>query len=169
MANSLLVEGLTLSVLTLDDLAALHRIFSDPDTHAIGNGSVRDVGVTHAWLQRREQRRQETGVTWYGIRDSSGVMIGNVGIFMGRTDPHPELGFEIQKAWQRQGYGRAAARAVVEEAHRAGFDEVWATVRQWNIGSRRALDAIGFTHDRVECDDRGELIYLQHRTPRPIG
>jgi RimJ/RimL family protein N-acetyltransferase len=91
-------------------------------------------------------------------------MIGNAGIFMGRTDPHPELGFEIQKAWQCQGYGRAAARAVVEEAHRAGFAEIWATVRQRNIGSLRALDVIGFRRDHVERDDRGELIYLHHQT-----
>jgi RimJ/RimL family protein N-acetyltransferase len=91
-------------------------------------------------------------------------MIGNAGLFMGRAAPYPELGFEIRKAWQRQGYGRAAAWAVVEEAHRAGFEQVWATARGSNIGSLRALEGIGFSRDRVESDDRGDLVYLRHRT-----
>ena len=83
---------------------------------------------------------------------------------MGRTGPHPEIGFEVRHADQGQGYGSIAAAAVVAEAHRAGFPEVWATVRGWNVASLHALARVGFVQDRIENDDRGDLVFLLHRS-----
>ena len=124
MADSLSAGSLRLDVFTAGDLAQLHAIFSDPRTHTIGDGPVSDVDQTAAWLKRREQRRREHGVSWYAVRGSTGVMIGTAGLFIGRTGPHPELGFEIRHQEQNRGHGRAAAAAVVGEGHRAGFGEV---------------------------------------------
>lgn len=155
---------LRLDVFTIEDLEELHAIFSDPATHVIGEGPVQDIKETRDWLERRELRRQEHGVTWYAVRDAGGQLIGNAGLFMGRTAPHPELGFEVRRAEQGRGHGRTSATAVVREAHRAGFGEVWATVRDWNAPSLRALSAVGFVRDRVETDERGGLIYLRHRS-----
>lgn len=145
----------------------LHAIFSDPETHVIGEGPVQSIDETCEWLERRQLRRQEHGVTWYAVRDLGGHLIGNAGLFMGRTAPYPELGFEVRRRDQNQGYGRTAAAAVVHEGHRAGFGEVWATVRDWNVSSLRALTAIGFVRDRVETDERGGLIYLRYAPRRP--
>ena len=65
--------------------------------------------------------------------------------------------------YQRRGYGREAASAVIEEAHLSEFVQVWGTVRSWNAASLAALTAVGFTRDRVVADDRGDLVYLVHR------
>ncbi len=153
---------LRLDAFTPDDAEALHAIFSDPATHTIGDGPYESVEATRGWLHRRDLQRQEDGVTWYGIRNESGVLIGNAGVFMGRTNPFPELGFMVRATDQGHGVGSAAAAAVVAEAHRAGFMEVWATIRDWNVASLRAVDRIGFEENRREVDDRGQLLFLRH-------
>lgn len=162
MADELAAGSLRLRAFGSGDLHELHAIFSDPSTHTIGDGPVRDLEVTRQWLGRRDERRAEYGVTWYAVRDAADQMIGNAGLFMGRTNPHPEFGFEIRHADQGHGYGTAAARVVIAEAHRIGFSEVWATVRAWNAASLIVLGRIGFIADRTEQDARGSLIYLRH-------
>ena len=169
MADSLAAGDLRLDVFTAGDLAELHAIFCDPLTHTIGDGPVTDVDQTAQWLRGREDRRREHGVTWYAVRDATHRMIGSAGLFMGRTDPFPELGFEITRAEQNRGHGRTAAAAVVGEAHRAGFDEVWASVRQRNAASLAALAAVGFERVRTQADERGRLVYLRHRPPPAPG
>lgn len=163
MAQTLRAGELTLRVLSLDDLDDLHDIFSDAATHTIGDGPVKSIEETSDWLHRRDERREQHGVAWYAVRRADGALVGNAGLFIGRTGPHPEIGFEVRHADQGQGYGGAAAAAVVAEAHRAGFPEVWATVREWNAASLRALARIGFEQSRVEADPRGALVYLVHR------
>lgn len=93
---------------------------------------------------------------------SNGPLIGNSGLFIGRTGDEPEFGFEIAADHQGRGYGTAAARAVVEEAHRAGFSRLWATVRPANIASMTAVRRVGFREHHTEHDHKGELAYLIH-------
>jgi RimJ/RimL family protein N-acetyltransferase len=162
MADVLPVGELTLRVLTIGDAPELHLIFSDPTTHTIGDGAIPDIADTRAWLQRRVERRRQHGFAWYGVRRRDSTLIGNVGLFIGRTGVEPELGFEIRSADQRRGYGTRVAAAVVAEAHRVGFVRVWATVRPWNAASLRSLARVGFVQDRREKDDRGGLLYLLH-------
>lgn len=166
MADTLSVGALRLQVLTLDDSEELHQIFSDPATHTIGNGPFSRIEQTHEWLERRRVRREQHGVTWYGVRVPDNTLIGATGLSFGRTGLEPEFGFEIRYPDQRRGHGSTVASAVVAEAHRAGFTRIWATVRPWNNASLGALDRVGFIYQRRESDDRGGLIYLLHdRSP----
>lgn len=162
MDDSLQAGDLSLTVLTMRDATELHALFSDPDTHTIGEGPVTQLSETHAWLRRRAQRRFDHGVTWYGVRDAVGTMIGNAGLFIGRTGAEPEIGFEMRKRSQGLGHGTAVAAAVVAEGHRAGFSRIWATVRPSNLASLRALDKVGFRAVREEADSKGSLVYLTH-------
>ena len=164
MDDSLQAGELRLTVLTMRDATDLHALFSDPATHTIGDGSVTHVTETGAWLRRRAQRRLDHGVTWYGVRDPVGTMIGNAGLLIGRTGAEPEIGFEIRKRSQGRGHGSAAAAAVVAEGHRAGFSRIWATVRPTNLASLRALDKVGFQADREGADSKGPLLYLAHES-----
>lgn len=154
---------LNLHVLALDDADELHRlIFSDPATHTIGTGPFSDIAQTHEWLARRQVRREQHGVTWYAARAADCTLVGITGLSFGRTGSEPEFGFEIRHRFQSQGNGSALAAAVIAEAHRAGFARVWATVRPRNLPSLRALDRVGFVRDRIDADDRGDLVYLSH-------
>lgn len=163
MEDAMSVGHLQLRVLTFEDGEELHQlIFSDPATHTIGNGPFTELAQTREWLARREIRRERHGVTWYAARTSDGTLIGITGLSFGRTGTEPEFGFEIRHDFQGQGHGSSLAAAVVAEAHCAGFARVWATVRPRNAASLRALDRVGFVRDRMEPDDRGDLIYLWH-------
>jgi len=162
MAEELSTGDLTLHALRVSDAPELHSIFSDPATHTIGAGAVSDIETTRDWLRRRDERRSQHGVTWYGVRSMAGTLIGTAGLFIGRTGMEPEIGFEIRSSDQGRGHGTRAARAVVTEAHRAGWTRVWATVRPSNVASLRALARVGFVADRTEDDERGGLVYLHH-------
>lgn len=161
MASRLTTARVDLRAFQDDDVDGLHAIFSDPNTHVIGDGPVDDISFTREWIRRRHQRRVEHGVVWYAVRlRGEAAVIGTAGLFMGRTEPFPELGFEIHSDQQGIGLGREAAAAVVAEGRRAGFVQIWATVREWNEPSLRALLAVGFGWSRVEHDERGALIFL---------
>lgn len=162
MRASLASNRLDFREFTDADATELHEIFSDPDTHTIGDGPINDLSVTLDWIRGRRLRFAEHGVVWYAVHVRGYARLaGSAGLFMGRTNPHPEFGFEIRHPLQGRGYGREAAAAVLAEAHRAGFSEVWATVRDWNNASLRVLRSIGFEQDRIE-DENGPLIYLRH-------
>jgi RimJ/RimL family protein N-acetyltransferase len=166
MADTLQAARLDLRVFKDSDAKELHEIFSDPATHTIGDGAIADMDFTRDWIRHRHQRHHEYGVAWYSVRlVGAGTMVGNAGLFMGRTEPHPELGFEIRRDYQRLGFGREAASTVLAEAFRAGFEEVWATVRDWNEPSLHALHSLGFERERVEADERGRLVYLSRSVP----
>lgn len=162
MANELKVGRLEMRAFTLEDLDALHSIFSDPRTHTIGDGAFTAIDQTQSWLEGRIARRAQFGVTWYGVWLPNGLLIGNSGLFIGRTGDEPEFGFEIAADYQGRGYGTAAARAVVEESHRAGFPRLWATVRPANTASMTALKRTGFRRSHLEQDEKGDLMYLSH-------
>lgn len=162
MDDSLQAGDLRLTALTMRDATELHTLFSDPVTHTIGDGPITRLSETRDWLRRRAQRRISHGVTWYGVRDPVGTLIGSAGLFIGRTGAEPEIGFEIRKGFQGRGHGAAAAAAVVAEGHRAGFSRIWASVRPANLASRRALDKVGFHAEREEADTKGVLVYLAH-------
>lgn len=162
MADELSAGDLKLRALLVSDATELHLIFSDPETHTIGSGPLGNVADTYRWLRRREERRKQHGVTWYGVWNADGSLIGNAGLFIGRTAVEPEIGFEIRAADQSKGYGTRVAAAVVEEGHRTGRPRIWATVRPSNSASLRALARAGFEEVRTECDERGSLIYLHH-------
>ena len=162
MADELSAGELTLRALRVTDASELHLIFSDPATHTIGTGPISDIEDTRQWLHRRGERRRQYGVTWYGVRNENGILIGNAGVFIGRTGMEPEIGFEIRSVDQQRGYGTRVAAAVAAEAHRAGWARIWATVRSSNAASLRALARADFVRDRTENDERGSLVYLHH-------
>jgi len=166
MRERLDTARMTLRAFVDADAEELHGIFSDP-AHVIGDGPHTDISATRDWIRRRDLRRSEHRVVWYAARlHTDGSLVGTAGLTVARTAPDPEIGFEIRRSVQNQGLGREAASAVVAEGLRAGFAQVWATVRPWNTPSLRALDAVGFTLERVETDSRGELQFLVHMPAR---
>lgn len=162
MPDQLRTARLRLRALTVADLADVQPLFSAPG-RAIGDG-VSTPEQTRAWLARRETRRSTAGVCWYGLRRSDephGPVLGNVGLFLGRTGDEPEIGIEIATEHRGQGLATEATRAVVAAGHTV-FPRIWATVRPWNTASLAVLRHAGFVDDRIEPDERGDLVYLRH-------
>lgn len=65
----------------------------------------------------------------------------------------PELVYELLCAVHGRGYATEAGQAVVTWAGEAGYQRLWAGVRDWNAASRRVLVKLGFCETgRVEPD-----------------
>lgn len=153
---------LRLRTFRASDVDDLHEIFSDPETHTIGDGPFLHVDQTRAWVERRAATRSSSGLCWYGLWDrSTGRLIGNCGIFPGRAGTvEPEIGYEIRHDSRRLGFATEAVRVVLAEAARIGVRRVWATVRPANMPSLKVLHRAGMTFDRREDDVQGALLYL---------
>lgn len=145
-----------------EDAAELHEIFSDPETHTIGEGPFTSLAQTIAWISRRGETGRQHGLLWYAVRDrADGRMLGNCGLFPGRTGTaEPEIGYEIRRSAQGQGLATEAAAAVLNDALTSGIDRVWATIRPYNTASLRVAAKIGMTPQHTRPDRRGPLIYL---------
>ena len=88
-------------------------------------------------------------------RKGAGDVIGYCGlVFQGNGSPdEPELAYELLRAAHGCGYATEAGRAVVTWVSEAGYGRLWATVRDWNVASRRVLEKLGFRETgRVEHD-----------------
>jgi ribosomal-protein-alanine N-acetyltransferase len=105
------------------------------------------------------QIRAERGEPGPGIlaveRKGTADVIGYCGlIFHGTGSPdEPELAYELLRTAHGRGYATEAGRAVVIWASEAGYGRLWASVRDWNVASRRVLEKLGFRETgRVEPD-----------------
>ena len=90
----------------------LHEIFSDPETHTIGEGPFTSLAQTAAWISRRAEAQRQHGLLWYAVRDrADGRTLGNCGLFAGRTgSAEPEIGYEIRRSYQGRGLATEAAQ-----------------------------------------------------------
>lgn len=70
------------------------------------------------------------------------------------SEGEPELAFELLPRVWRQGYATEASLAVLDWAGSSGYTRLWATVRDWNLASRRVLAKLGFVETgRVDQDE----------------
>jgi RimJ/RimL family protein N-acetyltransferase len=117
----------------------------DPD----GRPTVEDI-ATQIREEREEPERRILAVERKGTAD----VIGYCGLVnQGNSLDEPELAYEFLRATHGYGYATEAGMAVVSWASEAGYPRLWATVRDWNVASRRVLQKLGFRETgRVERD-----------------
>jgi len=88
-------------------------------------------------------------------RKTEGDVVGYCGLVEGgaAADAEPELAYELlRRVWGR-GYATEASSAVIDWARSAGLTGLSATVWDWNTGSRRVLEKLGFTETSREEPD----------------
>jgi RimJ/RimL family protein N-acetyltransferase len=88
-------------------------------------------------------------LTWLIVRD--GMVIGECGL---KHAPGPdgatEIGYGMGAAWRGDGYGTEAVRGLVEWlTDLPGCLRVTAEVHESNLPSRRLLERLGFSIDRL--------------------
>jgi ribosomal-protein-alanine N-acetyltransferase len=155
-----------------EDEAAIYRqLWTERDPRvpmrrkidAEGRPSVADIAD---WI-RSERADPRPGVLAVQRKDT-GDVIGYCGlVFHGNGAPdEPELAYELLRRAHRSGYATEAAEAVVAWADEAGYARLWATVRAWNVPSRRVLEKLGFRETgEVEVDPTHGDSILTVRTP----
>jgi len=141
-----------------------------PPHRRIGPDDRPSVNDIEDWI-RRNQPARTLGLLAME-RKYSRDLIGYCGLIDNGHGPdgEPELAFELLRRVWRQGYATEASWAVLSWAQTSGHGRLWATVRDWNVASRRVLAKLGFTEtDRVEPDDiHGDTLFTMKRLwPQP--
>lgn len=111
-------ERLILREYTDDDFAALHEIFSDAQTmkhypHPFSEDE------TKSWIKRNIARYAEYGFGLWAVElKGTGQLIGDCGLTMQKINGQmlPEIGYHINKSFQRHGYASEAARTCMKYA-----------------------------------------------------
>ena len=122
---------------------------------------------SRVWEVRAEQILEDpasagwiTGIVWDPERRRA---VGRAG-YHGPPDETGmvEIGYSIDPRYRRQGYARAAVRALVDRAaHEAGVTTVRATVSPANLISRNLVPSEGFVAvgEQIDEEDGLEIVY----------
>lgn len=152
------VPGPVLDALAEGDLALARSRSAVTLTPFVASGQCRRV-----WQMRSEQVARESDdaiwVTRLVVDAESDVLVGRAG-FHGRPDERGmvEVGYEIDPAFRRRGYARAALTVLLDLAAadpRVGV--VRATVRPDNAASRGLIEQYGFVEVGEQWDDEDGL------------
>ena len=156
--DTLETERLILRYRRVDEAAVYRQLWAERDPRVPphrqidpeGRPTVEDIAAQiHADSEESEPRI--LAVERKGTAD----VIGYCGlVFHGNGSPaEPELVYELLRAAQGCDYATEAGRAVVTWVSEAGYQRLWAGVRDWNAASRRVLEKLGFRETgRVEPD-----------------
>lgn len=102
----------------LEDFAALHAIFSDPDIMRYYPSPFPEE-KTRQWIRRNLRRYEEDGFgLWAVILKETGQLIGDCGITLQPIHGKmlPEIGYHLHRDFQGRGYATEAARFCVKLA-----------------------------------------------------
>lgn len=147
------------------DLAALHAIFSDPQTMRYWDRPAHDdIAPTRAFLDHFV--RPDPARRFESILELDGVCIGKAGVWN-----CPEVGFILARAHWGRGLMREALQAILPLAF-AAFPALTAGADPRNRASCRLLERLGSLRDRI---GRRDFLYggrewcdtAYYRLPRP--
>jgi RimJ/RimL family protein N-acetyltransferase len=107
-----------------------------------------------------------------GLDRGAGVVVGHVG-FHGPPDERGmvEVGYSVDPAWRRRGYGTRLVRAALAWAATSpGVRVVRASISPENAASLATLRPFGFAHvgEQVDEEDGLELLF-EREVGQPVG
>ena len=149
LLDTLETERLTVRRRRADEAAIYRQLWTERDPRVPphrqidpdGRPTVEDIAAEI----RTEREQPGPGILAVARKDTADV-IGYCGLmFNGNGAPNePELAYELLRAAHGCGYATEASLAVVTWVSEAGYARLWATVRDWNVASRRVLEKLGF-------------------------
>lgn len=141
-------ERLDLCVPSLEDVAPLSAMWSDPETmRYIGAGDPWDEAKVRARIERAIDTFASTGCAFYTVVErATGAVIGQGGLVPIAFDgAEIELGYRLGRAYWGKGYATEVARASARHGFDTlGFDRLVAVAYPENLASRRVLGKAGF-------------------------
>lgn len=164
----------------VDEAAVYRQLWTERDPRVPPHRRIDHEGrptVEDIAAQIRAEREQPGPGILAVERKGAGDVIGYCGLVFpgdGSAD-EPELVYELLRAAHGCGYATEAGGAVVAWVSEARYGRLWATVRDWNLASRRVLEKLGFREtgqverDAVHGDSLLAVRELGTATPRPLG
>ncbi len=145
-------ERLYLRRFTLDDVSALHTVFSDPITMRSWPAPF-TPDATLGWIERNIASYVERGFgRWAVVERASGTLIGDCGIGLLEVADVTEhdLGYIIHHPYWDHGYATEIAGVVKEYAiTELGVPRLVANMPTDNIASRRVAEKIGMRLEKI--------------------
>ncbi|MEZ6187819.1 MAG: GNAT family protein [Planctomycetota bacterium] len=162
----LVTDRVRIDALTRADAAALFAYRRHPDVTRFQAWCPEAVADAHAFLAANATVRWGDPDAWLQLAVRSretGALVGDLGVhFLPGDGSQLELGFTIDPAHQRQGYGLAAVRALLDHAFTTrDTHRVTASVDPENAASLALLRRVGMrqeAHFRQSLLWRGEWV-----------
>lgn len=161
-------ERLYLRELTPEDFSALYDVLAD-------SGIMRhypytfDDGRVKNWIARNIERYQIFGFgLWAVVLKETGEMIGDCGITMQNINGSikPEIGYHINRKFQRQGYAKEAARKCRDWAfENTPFQTLYSYMKEKNAASAATAIANGMhkVDEFVDEENETTVVYAVTR------
>jgi [ribosomal protein S5]-alanine N-acetyltransferase len=155
-------ERFLLRAVTLDDVADMFRVMSDPQvTRYFGMLPM----ATSAEAQERVRMiqaafQEQTGVRWVIADRANGRLIGTCGFWrLIKSHDRAEIGYELAQEWWGQGVMTEALGAMLQFGYtRMGLHSVEAQIHPANSGSRRVLEKLGFGQEGYFRENYFDLV-----------
>ena len=160
MKKILETEQLFLRELTSDDFDALYEVLADSDImqhypYTFDESRVRN------WINKSIERYEIFGFgLWAVCLKETGEMIGDCGLTMQNINGmiKPEIGYHINKRYQRRGYAKEAARACRDWAfENTPFKFLYSYMKKTNVASIATAMANGMSKVDEYTDEENEL------------
>ena len=139
-------ERLILRELTLDDVDSLHEVLGDPWTMRHYHHPFSRQEVVE-WIERwmASYRANRFGL-WGLVLKETGELVGDTGLTWQEVDGQPlvEVGWHVDKRYQRRGLATEAGRASLEYGFGSlGLDRIISLIRPENEPSSRVAEKLG--------------------------
>ena len=155
-------ERLMLREYTQEDFDDIYEILSDPETMR-HYPKPYDEAMTRRWIERNIGYYKEYGFgIWAVILKETGKFIGDCGLTIQNIDGEllPEIGYHINKRYQRQGFGSEAARAVRNWAfENTEYDSLYSYMKYTNTASYSTAASIGMKKIKEYPDEKNTVSY----------
>jgi ribosomal-protein-alanine N-acetyltransferase len=140
-------ERLILRQIQASDSDALFAFFSDEEVIELSDKRHRSIEESQEFIRKlQEWYRRHENVEWGITRKGNDLLIGTCGFYAFDEGFHrADLGYELLKAYWRQGIMSEALTAILTFAFTAmGLHRIDAVVYEWNERSQGILHKLGF-------------------------
>lgn len=156
-------ERLLVRESTLADVDEFYRIYKEPSITLYMENLYEDRDAERAYM--KEYIDQVYGFYGYGLwtvlLKETGQVIGRAGLSVREGYEFPELGFLIDAAYQRKGYGYEVCRAILRYAkEELEFEKVQALADERNMVSLHLLEKLGFTFEKMVRESGHDYKFL---------
>ncbi len=156
-------ERLKVRESTVEDVEAFYRIYKEPSITRYMEDLFRDPDEERVYIET--YIKQVYGFYGFGmwtvILKETGQVVGRAGLSIREGYELPELGFVIDKEYQRKGYAYEVCQGILDYARKElFFDKIQALVHPENEASLRLLERLGFVYENNVREQKEEYMLL---------
>lgn len=155
---------LSLRMPVRSDVPAIAKLANDAEIYAMTSlPHPYDESDAQHFVDTIARSRSEHA---YAITLRDGTLVGMIGLHLS-TDPIPEIGYWLGRAYWGVGFATEAARGVIETLYRIGqCSTLSAKARSENRASRAVLEKLGFVRMQEtisECGSHKDVKVTQYQ------